>query len=205
MKKLSLLIISLFVFVFCYGQNNNILTQEQPYTCDFEKGCNWNIDTLGTFIENNDTTYDLLYMSPLLNMQAGNYITKAVCFNKYTGNYDTTYSSFPILQDTINYLYLTINVKSGRGICFIYIYSSDLNDSIDRIEYMVKEDKLLVNPNPVHDVLYLNEKVDEISVYDLRGHEIKTVYHTSEIDVRDLERGFYVLLVKGYSCKFLKL
>lgn len=52
---------------------------------------------------------------------------------------------------------------------------------------------ILAYPNPVKDILYLNQKVDEIIIYDIVGKQVLSVQNVQSINVSDLSRGVYMI------------
>ncbi|MFR9166331.1 MAG: leucine-rich repeat domain-containing protein [Dysgonomonas sp.] len=61
------------------------------------------------------------------------------------------------------------------------------------------EQELSVNvyPNPVSDVLRIDtpNEVQSVTVYDLAGRTVKKAGNVTEIDVRDMQEGFYIIRV----------
>jgi len=83
---------------------------------------------------------------------------------------------------------------------------TNLHVSIEEIVEMQKQ-KLIIYPNPVHDKLQIainnqGEKVEQIVIYDINGREILKKSYMSyliNIDVSNLNKGVYIIKVKGSS------
>jgi hypothetical protein len=93
---------------------------------------------------------------------------------------------------------LTINVKTIGGTAYI--------NSIEIIEYAVNEntsvkntmsDELYVFPNPVSDKLFIKSETvpSKIILYSCTGRKVKYAQNTSVVDVSDLNKGVYIVLV----------
>jgi len=53
--------------------------------------------------------------------------------------------------------------------------------------------ELKLYPNPVEDILYLNQTVDKIEVYSATGSIVKSTKTTSSIDINELSPGIYIV------------
>jgi hypothetical protein len=82
----------------------------------------------------------------------------------------------------------------------------DQNTLSSKESHEVMPIKLLLYPNPVDDLLYLEEKYQgkEISFYALTGKEIfSTIYDGTAVDVTHLASGLYLVRSEGLYAKLL--
>ena len=78
--------------------------------------------------------------------------------------------------------------------------------SLEKSALIKRADKLLLYPNPVDDVLYLEEKYQckAISFFTLTGKEIfSTIYDGNAVDVTHLASGLYLVRLEGLYAKLL--
>ena len=78
--------------------------------------------------------------------------------------------------------------------------------SLEKSALIKRADKLLLYPNPVDDVLYLEEKYQckAISFFTLTGKEIfSTIYEGNAVDVTHLASGLYLVRLEGLYAKLL--
>ena len=79
-------------------------------------------------------------------------------------------------------------------------------DALSNEEFSFNE--ISIYPNPVKDILYINnqnETIEEIVVYDVLGKKVmEQNNNNAQINLSDLQSGFYVVKIKtekGYICK----
>lgn len=72
-----------------------------------------------------------------------------------------------------------------------YVFGVDENQSVT--------DEIVVYPNPVRDVLYLDgvesDECIEVTIFDVTGRNVKSFSHSNDLNVRDLNSGLYVVRV----------
>ena len=78
-------------------------------------------------------------------------------------------------------------VEGGEGI-------SELNSSVD------------IYPNPAKDQLFIETatEIEEVSVYDVYGRQLTTVYGQQSVDVSELSNGVYFVNVKSENNEIVK-
>ncbi|MDR2204927.1 MAG: T9SS type A sorting domain-containing protein [Flavobacteriaceae bacterium] len=71
----------------------------------------------------------------------------------------------------------------------------------------VSANKILVYPNPVKDVLYIQRfdsaQRDKAEIYDMSGKKVKT-FNGNSVNVSNLQKGMYILKIDGQTVKFIK-
>jgi len=60
-----------------------------------------------------------------------------------------------------------------------------------------KVQKINFYPNPAKDFISFNSKINQVTIYDLQGHEVLNVLNPTKIDVRNLKSGIYILNAKA--------
>lgn len=83
---------------------------------------------------------------------------------------------------------------------------------VKRIRPKVDVEEVVIAPNPVQETLYIGgvENIISYGIYDSRGRLIKQGNQTTEVDVRDLATGVYLIVIEDIkgripkSFKFIK-
>ncbi|HCO67097.1 MAG TPA: hypothetical protein DIT04_04970 [Dysgonomonas sp.] len=70
------------------------------------------------------------------------------------------------------------------------VTSTDIENEIVSLEQTVD-----IYPNPVTDVLYLNQKAESVQMYNTNGRLVKTAKNVSQIEVSDLSAGLYIVKI----------
>lgn len=85
--------------------------------------------------------------------------------------------------------------------------SEHYNLVIQGVNEVADEDKLLIKPNPVHDIITITESNDVIKIYDMFGRELKYMNNgnNQRIDISFLKSGIYIIKTNNKFCKFVKL
>jgi uncharacterized delta-60 repeat protein len=64
------------------------------------------------------------------------------------------------------------------------------------------KDSLILYPNPVEDILYINKTVNSILITELTGKTVAKIENVSEIDFSILANGLYILSIENDNGKF---
>lgn len=99
---------------------------------------------------------------------------------RYTMVLDSTYTSLP--QDFSGFL-ITSNPQCQIPISLITSLSKD----------EISNEKINVFPNPTSGILFLEQKFEDISVYDIQGTVVKSKHNGNSIDLTSLSSGIYFL------------
>ena len=100
------------------------------------------------------------------------------------------------LMDKEGNVLATEPINSVRKIIF-----SDQPTAIEN----VKQEVIVVYPNPVQDVLYINGIVDQtLRVYDMQGRMVQITEGT-QVTVSNLSKGTYLLQIGTQVVRFIKL
>ncbi|MFL9833239.1 T9SS type A sorting domain-containing protein [Chryseobacterium terrae] len=131
-------------------------------------------------------------------------------------------------DDTLQYFLNGVQIYSGalgvnRNIQVIDFVYDDYGTgfSVDNIQInnlsvlstneAEKKEKIKIYPNPVTDelIIYANEKIQSVSIFDSKGSLIKifdenSISNGKRINVSDLTSGIYFVKIKDYDSEFLK-
>ena len=87
----------------------------------------------------------------------------------------------------------------------LHAYFYDYNQQFD-FSNTNGSDALIVYPNPTRSVAVFNRVVTvPVYVYDSRGKLVTTICNAKSIDFTSLPSGMYLIRMKGYTCRVLKL
>ncbi len=95
---------------------------------------------------------------------------------------------------------------ASEGAGWIVIDPERVVQSVD----VVRENQLAITPNPVRDMIYLQNQMitgEQAQIFSLSGTLVKTItLDSNEIDVKDLASGYYLIRGTSFSpTKFVKL
>lgn len=76
------------------------------------------------------------------------------------------------------------------------VTSTDIGNEIQPLEQTESlEQTVDIYPNPVTDVLYLNQKAESVQMYNTNGRLVKTARDVSQIEVNELSAGLYIVKI----------
>lgn len=120
------------------------------------------------------------------------------------GTYSITYSADGYYSKTINNVSISSNSMNNQDVILV----KDPNDLDD-----MKESKFLINiyPNPAKDLLRVSlfeeSNIFSYSIFNVLGIEImkgRINDKNSDISIKDLNKGVYLILLGGKTIKFIK-
>ena len=107
-----------------------------------------------------------------------------------------------LISETDYGFMISLKFDDGRYIvCSPHYFTTGVND--DGVAE-ISENGILVYPNPTSDFIFIeNIEPQSVTIYSLDGKMIKTIENANVVDVRDLEKGIYLINIDGFTQRII--
>lgn len=162
--------------------------------------------------------YELFSPAPYGNLNSSGdiFITTSKVYQNQNGNYTQLGQDLDIgveggfIETSINDMGDIVAIGSelydeGKGLVRVFRYDGDLSVFSINTDY-----NITVYPNPVRDILYFSDFVQDFMIYDLTGKIVKSSKElTNQVNLSNLANGTYIIKgnmksQKSFSIKIIK-
>lgn len=171
--------------------------------------------TLGTEVFPANTWVTVSYIYNKTTGQHTYQYTNGTLSGSYNFTTNTTYATYTgdvaAEFDAVNTTLATNTISNTAGIDNIQVeFTNAATLGVDNIAIKKAKASLMISPNPTSDILNIktDSKINAVSVVDMAGRKVDVKLNGSQVDVRSLSTGTYLINVEtkdGISTeKFIK-